>query len=377
MKTASKRLAIFSPGGIGAGPFSQGQPALACITERLAKRFAVTFYSLSRANPDFRPDGFRLRAPPAALVRAGVRGSRWLALAGLFAADQAGGGRYDAVLSFWGYPMGAFAVALAGLVRRPAVVMLLGAEAADLPAIGYGHLGRPAARRRLFRACARAGALIAVSRYQLERLEAHGFSRADARVIPIGADAGRFPFAPKPPGTPVRIIHVANLTEVKDQGTLLRAFALLRARGVDAKLRIVGEDHMGGQIQRLADGLGVRTDVEFAGAVPHSEMPAQYRWADIALSTSLSEGQNVALTEAAMSGVLVVGTPVGHLHDLGEEAAVLVKAGDPEDVARRIGAIAGDPAGWRRRVEAARAWASAHDMGWTIDRIGEIIDGLP
>ena len=53
-----------------------------------------------------------------------------------------------------------------------------------------------------------------------------------------------------------------------------------------------------------------------------------------------------------------------------------MKAGDPEDVAGRIAAIVGDSAGWQRRVQAARAWASAHDMGWTIDRIGEIIDGL-
>jgi len=362
---------------VGAGPFSQGQPALACLTDRLAKRFAVTFYSLSPANPGFRPGGFRFRAPPAAIVRAGVRGSRWLALAGLFAADQVGTGRSDAVLSFWGYPMGAFAVTLASLARRPAAVMLLGAEAADLPAIGYGHLREPGARRRLFRACARASALVAVSRYQLERMGTHGFSRADARVIPIGAEADRFRFEPKPRRTPLRILHVANLTAVKDQGTLLRAFARLRGLGVDARLRIVGEDNLGGEIQRLADGLGVRNDVEFTGAVPYSEMPAHYRWADIALSTSLSEGQNLALTEAAMSGALVVGTPVGHLHDLGEEAAVLVKAGDPEDVARRIAGTAADPAGWQRRVQAARAWASAHDMGWTVDRIGEIIHGLP
>jgi glycosyltransferase involved in cell wall biosynthesis len=363
---------------VGAGPFSQGQPALACLTERLAKRFALTFYSLSPANPDFRPSGFRFRAPPDAIVRAGLRGSRWLALAGLFAADQAAGReRCDAVLSFWGYPMGAFAVTLANIVRRPAAVMLLGAEAADLPAINYGHLGRAGARGRLFRTCARARALIAVSRYQLERLAAHGFSRPDARVIPIGAEADRFPFEPKPPRTPLRIIHVANLTAVKDQGTLLGAFARLRGLGVDARLRVVGEDNLGGEIQRLAEGLGVRNEVEFTGAVPYAEMPAHYRWADIALSTSLSEGQNLALTEAAMSGVLVVGTPVGHLHDLGEDAAVLVKAGDPEDVARRIAAIVGDGPGWQRRVQAARAWASAHDMGWTVDRIGEIIHGLP
>ena len=119
---------------------------------------------------------------------------------------------------------------------------------------------------------------------------------------------------------------------------------------MDASLRVVGEDNLGGEIQRLAEGLGVerrgvhgrRSLCGDAGALPLGG----HR-----VSTSLSEGQNLALTEAAMSGVLVVGTPVGHLHDLGEDAAVLVKAGDPEDVARRIAAIVGD----RPRLAAARA----------------------
>ena len=48
-----------------------------------------------------------------------------------------------------------------------------------------------------------------------------------------------FPFAPKPPGTPLKIIHVSNLTEVKDQATLLRGFARLRVcdRGAAAHRR--------------------------------------------------------------------------------------------------------------------------------------------
>jgi len=76
------------------------------------------------------------------------------------------------------------------------------------------------------------------------------------------------------------------------------------------------------------------------------------------------------------AGALLVSTPVGHIKDLGEDAAVLVKPGDPEDVAARIEAIVADPVGWRRRVEAARAWAAAHDADWTSARIGEIIEGL-
>src|SRR6185369_10184403 len=112
-----------------------------------------------------------------------------------------------------------------------------------------------------------------------------------------------FRFEARPAGTPLRILHVANLTAVKDQTTLLHAFAALRGKR-EARLRIVGADALGGQIQRLAGALGVASDVEFTGPVPYANMPAHYRWADMVVSTSLSEGQNRGLTEAAMSGAL-------------------------------------------------------------------------
>ena len=77
-----------------------------------------------------------------------------------------------------------------------------------------------------------------------------------------------------------------------------------------------------------------------------------------------------------MCGVLQVSTPVGHMADLGEEMAVIVKTGDPQDLADRVLAIASDAAGWERRVRAARLWAVDHDMGWTCERMTELIEGM-
>jgi glycosyltransferase involved in cell wall biosynthesis len=369
-----KRLAIFAPGGVGVGVFSQGVPALATLVARLAERFDVTFYSLASTDAGFEPVGYRLRSPPTTFQRAGVPRGRWLYMMGRFLRDH-GSAKYDAMLSFWGYPIGAAVVALSRTVAVPTVVMLLGAETADVPAIGYGHLGRPLRKWLILWTCARASALVAVSQYQLNVLARSGFHRDDAQVIPIGAEAEMFAFQASTPGAPLKIIHVANLTEVKDQATLLRAFARLRA-DIDARLRIVGSDAMGGTIHDLVRELHLESAVEVVGAVRFTLMPMQYRWADMFVLTSLSEGQNRSLTEAAMSGVLQVSTPVGHIADLGEDVAVLIKPGDPEDIARRIKAIVNDGPGWARRVHKARAWAAAHDMGWTVERLAEVIDGV-
>jgi glycosyltransferase involved in cell wall biosynthesis len=371
-----KRLAIFSPGGIGGGAFSQGLPAIQKLVTSLAERFDVTFYSLARVDPSFHPAGYRLRCPPSSVEAVHVRGGRWAALAGAFCADHLRR-PFDATLSLWGYPTGPFVVALSALFRLPSAVVLLGAETADLPTLGYGHLGRRRAKRLLFWACRRAAALVAVSQYQLDILQSHGFRRDDARVIPIGAEAELFGGA----GTdrartePLKLIHVANLTDVKDQATLLRAFALVRAT-MNARLRIVGDGPLRAEVEGLIRQLGLENVVEMTGAVPFQIMPEHYRWADMFVLTSLSEGQNRSLTEAALSGVLQVSTPVGHIADLGEAAAVLVRAGDPRDIADRITAMARDAPGWERRVRNAHAWASAHDMSWTIERFAAMLGEL-
>jgi glycosyltransferase involved in cell wall biosynthesis len=223
--------------------------------------------------------------------------------------------------------------------------------------------------------CRRADALVAVSQAQLDALARRGFARPDHHVVPIGAEPALFRFESKVRTGPLKILHVGNLTAVKDQPTLLRAFVRVRA-AIDARLRIVGDGSLRVALERLARELGVADAVEMTGAVRFTTMPEHYRWADMFVLTSLSEGQNRSLTEAAMSGVLNVSTPVGHIAELGESAAVIVRPGDPEDVADRILAIARDSAGWDRRVRAAQSWAAAHDMSWTVARMTEILDGM-
>jgi glycosyltransferase involved in cell wall biosynthesis len=366
-----KRLAIFAPGGIGVGMFSQGLPALGSLVASLAERFDVTFYSLSPVNPGFVPKGFSLRAPS---VIVDLKGARWLDLARRFLADHLTA-RHDLILSFWGYPIGAFVVGLSRTLRVPSAVMLLGAETADVPSIGYGHLGHPLSRRLVIETCRRADALVAVAQSQLDALARCGFARRDDHVVPIGAEAALFPFEAKPLTKPLKIVHVANLTGVKDQATLLRAFARLPA-SLDARLRIVGDGSLRGALMGLIHELGLDRTVELTGTVPFGEMPNHYHWADMFVLTSLSEGQNRSLTEAAMCGVLQVSTPVGHIADLGETVAVVVRAGDPQHIADRIVGIAGDADGWGRRVRAARGWAATHDMAWTVDRLSAILEEL-
>jgi len=359
-----KRLAIFALGGVGVGVFSQGLPTIGKIVERLGDELDVTFYSLVSTDPAFRSDRFAIRSPPGWVSRLPIPWIRWFVLLGLFLSDHLRR-PHHVMMSLWGYPMGTFVVALGRLVGRPSVVLILGAELADLPAIDYGALRRPWSRRLVLWTCRQAARLVVISEHQRELLRQHGVARDDVLVVPWGADPAQFPFVEKAPGSPLKIVHVANLTEVKDQATLVHAFALVRER-LPAKLRMVGPDFMNGRIHALVTDLGLTADVDFVGAVPFARVVEHYRWADLFLLTSLSEGQNGAVTEAVACGVLAVGTPVGLIHDLGAEAAVIVNPGDPDDIAAKIVAVAADRATWAAKVARAAEWSRAHTFDWTI-----------
>lgn len=367
---SSSRIAIFLVGGIGRGIALQGVPAVTALTEALARDFQVSVYSLHSPDPAFRPKGYTVHSPQSRLSGA-FNKLRWIHLASQFISEHRRD-PYHALFSFWGYPMGSFVVALAALVRRPSVITIQGAETASVPSIGYGFLRHSTTRRLVLETCQRASAVVVLSSEQRETLRRNGLRR-EVEVIPFGVDRAMFEQKAKPVLPPLKILNVANLTAVKDQATLLRAFALLR-RDTDARLRLVGPDQLNGALQRLAGELGLQDDVEFVGPVPYSDVPSHYQWADIFVLTSLSEGQCVGLAEAAMSGVLLVSTAVGCIPDVGEHGAVVVRMGDPADIAEKIRDIATDRSQWGRKVASARAWAEHHDFRWTVERVSSVIE---
>jgi glycosyltransferase involved in cell wall biosynthesis len=194
-------------------------------------------------------------------------------------------------------------------------------------------------------------------------------------IIPWGVESAHYGFSPKKRRSVLHIIHVGHLTPVKDQATLLKAVALIAKRHA-VELRIFGVDCMQGAIQKLGSALGIEKSVQFLDMIPYHEMPEQYAWADIMLHTSLSEGQSMALTEAAACGVLLAGTRVGLLYDLGEECGITVEVGNFEELATKVLGILSDQESWNRKIQQARLWSEAHDLTWTLNRIRLSLNSL-
>ena len=142
---------------------------------------------------------------------------------------------------------------------------------------------------------------------------------------------------PPPAGSPATILSVGRLVEKKGHDTLVRAVALLRDRGVPARLRIVGEGAEWSRLQRLVHELGVDEQVTFTGPLSEAEVRVEYERAGVfalacrELSNGDRDGIPNVLLEAMAHGLPIVSTRCpGILEAVEDERSALLA--DPEDV---------------------------------------------
>jgi glycosyltransferase involved in cell wall biosynthesis len=351
-----KRVAIIIPGGIGGGYFMQGIPVLEDYIKRISESFDVTVYSMIKTDRAYQPQYFTLRHTNAAHTHHIF----WkIILLTLLVTKDHLRNKYELVHGIWGFPAGFLAVVFGKIFRIPSIVSLQGGEAACIPKIPYGNMYSISIRKFTLWTCKHADVLTALTNFQITELQKFGFMRKNAHIIPYGADEKLFVMNEKKLIAPFRFIHVANLTEVKDQVTLLKAFKLISEKAVSS-LRIVGDGSCLSQLKTLAKNLGVEEKIEFIGAIPHKNLPEHLHWAQVMLHTSLYEGQAVVIAEAAACGVVICGTRVGLIADWGEERCIPVDCLDFQTMAHKVLELLGNYEKYAILQNKAYEWALRH-----------------
>ncbi len=114
------------------------------------------------------------------------------------------------------------------------------------------------------------------------------------------------------------LLSVGRLHRVKDYCFLIRACAALRDQGLDFICWIVGEgpDRPALESQIMASGLQGR--VYLIGYVPRTDLPGYYRYADLVVMTSKSEGIPLVLMEAMAHEKLVLAPAITGIPELVE-----------------------------------------------------------
>lgn len=226
---------------------------------------------------------------------------------------------FDVVHAFWATESGLLAALAGRVLRRPVLVSLAGGELVALRDIAYGDQRSTWERLKVASALRLASAVSAGSQY-LVRI-AQRF-RPQIERMPLGVDTDLF--RPTTARATERLLHVGTLTPVKDQRTLLAAFAELRRRHSGVLLDIVGDGPLRPALERLANSLGLAEAVRFLGARDHAELATLYPAARTFVVSSRYEAQCMVALEAASCGVPIVGTSVGVVPELAPHTSVSV-----------------------------------------------------
>jgi L-malate glycosyltransferase len=193
----------------------------------------------------------------------------------------------------------------------------------------------------------RADLIYAVSRnIKSHIISDFGIAEEKIRYMPFGIDTQLF--SPRPPrledAPEIRILCNRGFYPVYDMGTLVEGF--YRALLSDKRLRLIlkGDGPEKDAIDELVRSLGVGDVVSFRERSPYTDVPGDYKQADIFVSTALSDGTPVSLLEAMASGLPCIATNVGGVPEWITDGVngVLIPPGDPQILADQILRIAAD-----------------------------------
>lgn len=198
-------------------------------------------------------------------------------------------------------------------------------------------------------------------------------------------------FVPSPPpppeGRPLRLVCVATFEECKGHRYLLDAVALLRDRGVDVEVDLVGGNKADGFdyrsiMQRHATELGLDDRVTFAGQLTSDEVRRHIAEADLAVlaccrtASGTMDGLPNFLVEAQAMGRAVVTTDLPGPQELIEDGrnGVVVRTRDAASLADGIERLCAD-ADLREAMGAAgRVEVEAHhDVLANTERLFDLL----
>jgi GalNAc-alpha-(1->4)-GalNAc-alpha-(1->3)-diNAcBac-PP-undecaprenol alpha-1,4-N-acetyl-D-galactosaminyltransferase len=249
-----------------------------------------------------------------------------------------------------GFQHGAWLFADVGLLglRIPAVLAERNAPAR------FDHTREGRRRRLVLQSMRRAAAITVQCAGYVERYPPYLRSRITVIPNPVyPAEGFASPGADREQRT---LLSVGRLSYQKNYPVLVEAFARVADEFPDWRLKIVGEGEDRAAIEGAVDARGLQGRVHLDGAT--SDVSSEYRSADLFCLPSRFEGFPNTLAEAMAHGLPGVGfagcAGIDELITPGRNGRLAEGNGDPESLARALGALMGDATQRARLGEAAR-----------------------
>lgn len=201
-------------------------------------------------------------------------------------------------------------------------------------------------------------------------------SRTPRITIPNGADVMFLRSArPLPTESSFRVVYVSHVTPYKHQDVVVAALGMLRRRGFDVDLTLVGGEHPHNRawLDRAVNDNAMQDHVHRTGLVAHRDLPKLLDEFDVFVFASSCESFGTALIEAAAARIPIACSALRPMTDLLGHGAAYFDPRDPASIADAIASILDDPTATRERVTVAAAHAARYDWATTIDAVFEFL----
>ena len=149
------------------------------------------------------------------------------------------------------------------------------------------------------------------------------------------------------------ILFSGRMVPRKGVGHLLEAWKVVIRDHPEARLLLLGDGPLLGDLRGMAVGLGIGDTAHFKGRVEN--VPEFLRAGDLFILPSLQEGMPNALLEAMACGLPAVATRIGGVTDVAahDKTAILVAPGSPDSIADGLLKMLHDPSLRNRLAVAA------------------------
>ncbi|MFQ6061285.1 MAG: glycosyltransferase family 4 protein [Thermoplasmata archaeon] len=234
------------------------------------------------------------------------------------------------ILHAQSFSAGLSVLALRGFMGKPGVLTVHGTYLGQWHSLvsgGKARIYERIERAVLFREYDR---IITVDKHFLNLAQELGYPTGRIVYIPNGVDLERFAHSSKP-GDLTRFLFVGRIVRQKGLENLVRASSLLKTKGLNFSVSIVGVGPLEDEIRILAHDLGVEDHISFFGHVSDEDLVRMYSESDAFVLPSVWEGLPLTLLEAWAAGLPVIATDVGGIRDLcrdGENALVVPSRND-------------------------------------------------
>ncbi|MGM0627240.1 MAG: glycosyltransferase [Candidatus Fermentibacterota bacterium] len=224
------------------------------------------------------------------------------------------------------------------------------------------------------------------SGYYMDDLQQQGVPRERMRLFPRGIDSGRFSPGHRDPdffgrfgGSPdsFKLVYVGRVSREKDLDVLAQALHLLRGRGRNVELFVVGDGPYLGEMVRELTGKGGF----FTGILKGDELYAAYASGDLFVFPSTTDTYGNVVLEAHASGLPAVVTDMGGPREIidPERTGIIVAGRDPEALAGGVERLMDNPerlgemSRKARKLAEGKSWRAAFDATWTT-QVEDVLD---